>query len=219
MSTLSPVHTVVVRVWLPDRPGALGDVASQIGAAGGDVLGIDILEVGGGRVIDEIVVALPEAGLVDVMVEQVHAIDEVSVEHVRPTSDLPSDRGLQALSLTAELAETESHERLKALVDGVARLTEASWSIVVHGTDVVASFGDSPSADWINSLLAGSRHLGDPHAAAGDMFWADLPITGMWLAAGRPDRPVHEFERVRLDLFARTADALLAAGLVGIADI
>jgi hypothetical protein len=218
MSTVLSVHTVVVRVWLPDEPGALGLVASRIGAVRGDVLSIEILEVGGGRVIDEIVVSLPEPGLVDLMVEEVHAIDGVSVEHVRPTTELPSDRGLQALALTAELAETEPHERLRALVDGVAQLTESAWSIVVHGTDVVASVGDSPSADWINSLLAGSRHLGDPHAAAGDMFWADLPITGMWLAAGRPDRTVHESERVRLDLFARTADALLTSGLVGISD-
>ena len=28
-----PVHTYVVRVWVPDRPGALGQVASRIGAA------------------------------------------------------------------------------------------------------------------------------------------------------------------------------------------
>jgi hypothetical protein len=42
------------------------------------------------------------------------------------------------------------------------------------------------------------------------MFWADLPMSGLWVAAGRSERPVHERERVRLDLFARTADALLA---------
>ena len=39
-----PVATFVLRVWLPDRPGALGQVASRIGAVRGDVVGIDILE-------------------------------------------------------------------------------------------------------------------------------------------------------------------------------
>ena len=34
----------VVRVWLPDRPGALGLVASRIGAIGGDIVGVDVLE-------------------------------------------------------------------------------------------------------------------------------------------------------------------------------
>jgi hypothetical protein len=34
--------TFVVRVWVPDRPGALGSVASRIGAVRGDLVGIDI---------------------------------------------------------------------------------------------------------------------------------------------------------------------------------
>jgi hypothetical protein len=208
MPSLEPVHTVIVRVWLPDRPGALGQVASRIGSVKGDVLGIEILEVGGGRVIDELVVALPSQELVELMVNEVHAIDGVSVEYVRPIAGNHSDGGLLALSLAAEVAESGDDERLAALADGVQRLTEADWSIVVRDGGAVASCGDTPSADWIASLLAGSSHLGDQHAAAGDMFWADLPVAGMWVAAGREGRTVHERERVRLDLFVRIADAL-----------
>ena len=48
-----------MRVWLPDRPGALGAVASRIGAVRGDLVGVDILERGAGRAIDELVVELP----------------------------------------------------------------------------------------------------------------------------------------------------------------
>src|SRR5437763_179071 len=44
--------TYVVRVWVPDRPGALGAVASRIGAVRGDLVGVDILERGAGRAID-----------------------------------------------------------------------------------------------------------------------------------------------------------------------
>ena len=46
--------TYVVRVWVPDRPGALGAIASRIGAVRGDLIGVDILERGGGRAIDEL---------------------------------------------------------------------------------------------------------------------------------------------------------------------
>ena len=53
-----------MRVWMPDRPGARGAVASRIGAAGGDVVGIEIIEQGAGRAIDELVVHLPDAGTV-----------------------------------------------------------------------------------------------------------------------------------------------------------
>src|SRR4029450_3923447 len=62
------VHTVVLRVWLPDRPGALGQVASRIGSVRGDVLGIEILESGGGRVVDELVIGLADSNLVDLLI-------------------------------------------------------------------------------------------------------------------------------------------------------
>jgi hypothetical protein len=210
MPSLDPVHTVVVRVWLPDRPGALGQVASRIGAVKGDVLDIEVLEVGGGRVIDELVVALSDDTLVDLMVNEVHAIDGVSVEHVREVVGDHSDGGLLALSLAAELAEAEPDDRVTSLVGGVARLTEADWVLVVRAGEPIGAMGETPAADWITSLLAGSRHLGDPHATSSDMFWADLPTSGTWVAAGRDGRPVHDRERVRLDLFARIADTLLA---------
>lgn len=210
MSSLDPVHTVIVRVWLPDRPGALGQVASRIGSVRGDVLGIEILEAGGGRVIDELVVALPDDTLVDLMVTEVHAIDGVSVEHVRPAVGDHSDGGLLALSLAADLAETEPGERVAVLIDAVARLTEADWVLVVRDGEPLGSLGDCPAPDWITSLVAGSRHLGGSHATSSDMFWTDLPAAGLWVAAGRDGRPVHDRERVRLDLFARIADTLLA---------
>jgi hypothetical protein len=210
MSSLPPVHTVVVRVWLPDRPGALGQVASRIGAVKGDVLGIEILEVGGGRAIDELVVALPSPELVDLMVAEVHAIDGVSVEHVRALDGGHLDAGLLALSLTADLAEADQPARIAAMIDCVQRLTDSDWVLLADGERTVDSRGDAPSADWLHSMLAGSRHLGDPHATASDLFWADLPSLGMWIAAGRSDRPIHERERLRLDLFARIAEALLA---------
>jgi hypothetical protein len=203
------VHTVVVRVWLPDRPGALGQVASRIGAVRGDLLGIEILEVGGGRVIDELVVALPDAELVDLMVNEVHAIDGVSVEHVRPTEGDHTDGGVLALALAAELAESEPNERIERLVSCVDRLVSATWVMVVAADEVVGSSGTPPAAEWITSLLAGSRHLGDPHSTSGDLMWADLPTSGMWVAAGREGRAIHERERLRLDLFARIADAVM----------
>lgn len=210
MPSLGPVHTVVVRVWLPDRPGALGQVASRIGSVRGDVLAIEILEIGGGRVIDELVVALPDPALVDLMVNEVHAIDGVSVEHVRTQGEGHVDASVLSLSAAAELAETDPADRVRAFLDGVRRLTEASWVMIASDGNVISSIGEVPSADWVTSLLAGSRHLGDPHATSSDMFWSDLPMSGLWVAAGRDGRTVHDRERVRLDLFARIADALLA---------
>ena len=53
------MESYVLRVWLPDRPGALGAVASRIGAVKGDVVGIEIFETGAGQAVDVLVVQLP----------------------------------------------------------------------------------------------------------------------------------------------------------------
>ena len=57
----------VIRIWLADRPGALGAVASRIGAVGGDLIAIDVLERGEGRAIDELTIDLPSEDLIPTM--------------------------------------------------------------------------------------------------------------------------------------------------------
>jgi UTP:GlnB (protein PII) uridylyltransferase len=50
---------MAVRIWLPDQPGALAQVAGRIAGIGGDVVAIEILQRVNGVVLDEIVVELP----------------------------------------------------------------------------------------------------------------------------------------------------------------
>ena len=69
----------VVRIALPDRPGALGLVASRIGAVGGDIVAINILERNGGQAIDEFVVEIGGQHLVDLLQSEIHEVDGVSV--------------------------------------------------------------------------------------------------------------------------------------------
>ncbi len=73
----------VLRIWLPDRPGALGLVASRIGAVGGDIVSIDILERTEGRAVDEFLVELAGEHLVDLLRSEVHEVDGVRIEEVR----------------------------------------------------------------------------------------------------------------------------------------
>ena len=49
-----------MRIWLPDAPGVLGAVAAEIGAADGNVIGLEVLERDAGVAIDELVVELPD---------------------------------------------------------------------------------------------------------------------------------------------------------------
>src|ERR1700716_566717 len=97
--------THTVRVWLPDRPGALGAVASRIGAVRGDLVGIDILERGGGRDIDELAVELPEERLVPLLVQEVGQVDGVDVEEMNSVGGPLPDPRLDALETAATLVE------------------------------------------------------------------------------------------------------------------
>src|SRR3954465_5626771 len=97
-----------VRVWVPDRPGALGAVASRIGAVRGDLVGIDILETGAGRAIDELAVVLPEARLVPLLVQGGGEVDGVDVEEVRAVEGPLPDPRLDALETAAALVDQKT---------------------------------------------------------------------------------------------------------------
>jgi ACT domain-containing protein len=73
----------VVRIGLPDRPGALGQVASRIGAVGGDIVAINILERQDGRAIDEFVIEIGGQHLIDLLRSEIHEVDGVSVLDIR----------------------------------------------------------------------------------------------------------------------------------------
>lgn len=76
----------LLRVAMPDRPGALGLVASRIGAVGGDIIAIDILRRSGGRAVDEFVVELTSDELIGLLRSEIHEVDGVVVEDIRETA-------------------------------------------------------------------------------------------------------------------------------------
>src|SRR5438270_2795679 len=126
------MHTYVARVWLPDRPGALGAVASRIGAVRGDVVGIDILERGAGRAIDELVVQLPDAELLPLLLSEIDAVDGVDVEDVRPAAESLQDPHLAALETAAMLVgATSRDELLRLLVQHVDLDFSSEWTAVI----------------------------------------------------------------------------------------
>src|SRR5574338_847624 len=136
------METYVLRVWLPDRPGALGAVASRIGAVKGDVVGIEILETGQGQAVDELVVQLPDATLVDLLVGEVRQVDGVEVEEVRAVGPGGHDPLGDTLDTAAAIvAATDTDGLLATVRDQVTRAVAAVWAAVVDreaGTTLVA---------------------------------------------------------------------------------
>ena len=202
----------VVRVWLPDRPGALGAVASRIGAVRGDLTGIEILERGAGRAIDELVVSLPDASLVDLLVSEMTQVVGVDVEDVRPVQLTIRDPRLDALETAAILVEQTSVEDLHvALAEHALHDFEASWCAVIdlEGPVALASVGTPPPAPWLGAFVAGSRS--SVRVAAGecgpdDVAWASLGSSDLAMILGRMGRPFRARERHQLAALARIAD-------------
>jgi len=195
---------------MPDRPGALGQVASRIGAVRGDVLGIEILEQGAGNVIDELTIALPGSHVLSLLASEIDAVDGVSVEDIRTVDADRTDPNLAALAAGAALAESTGEERLDVLCEAVERVVEADWVVVLRAEEMLAERGAPPDLGWLRAFLSGSGHLDElDDALPSDLVWGHLESSGMTVAAGRGGRPIHERERVRISLLARLADALV----------
>jgi len=207
------VPLYLVRVWVPDRPGALGSVASRIGAVRGDLVGIDILERGAGRAIDELVVDLPDDGLVDLLVSEISQVDGVDVEDVRRASDGLADPRLDALETAAHLVAQSSIESLlTALARGSVRDFQSDWACILEPDSPghVVSEGSAPPGPWLRAFLAGSRASVSPRpgeSAPDDVAWADMDSAGLVLIIGRQGRPFRVRERRQLTALSRIVDS------------
>jgi len=205
--------TYVVRVWVPDRPGALGAVASRIGAVRGDLVGVDILERGGGRAIDELVVELPQESLVGLMVSEMNEVDGVDVEDVRQVPGAPGDPRLDALETAAYLVERhDPGDLLRALSVHGAKDFEADWSAVVDldAPQPLASVGAMPPDAWLFAFVKGARASvagqGGAAASPSDVAWADMSVASLVVVLGRDGRPFRTRERRQLSALVRIAD-------------
>jgi hypothetical protein len=209
------MQTFVVRVWVPDRPGALGQVASRIGAVRGDVVGIDILERGAGRAIDELVVELPDPGLVSLLLAEIDQVDGVDVEDVRPAPAELADPRLDALETAAVLVGAASWgDLLTSLVAHARRDFGAEWAVVVDLDDrvLLASHGAPPPPGWLVAFVAGSQSSAavcSGECGPDDMAWTALAGSSLALLLGRQGRPFRSRERHQLLALAKIAQHVI----------
>ena len=203
------MESYVLRVWLPDRPGALGAVTSRIGAVKGDVVGIEILETGEGQAVDELVVQLPDATLLDLLVNEVRQVDGVEVEEVRSLGRATHDPRRAMLETAALIVEAADRDALVQVVCGrLAPSLSASWVAVVdRATDsTVAAAAGAPPAAWLTAFIHGASSaasLGGADAGSSDVIWTAVGDDGLAIVAGRDRFAWRERERRELDALAR----------------
>jgi len=223
------VATFLLRVELPDRPGALGAVASRIGAVRGDLVAVEVVEHRDGKAVDEFVVELADGEHLSLLLSEVAEVDGVALQDVRPVSGRRHDRRLEAYTTALIiLRERTPQGVLGALAARVCAELDATWSAVldVEGLSVIASQGRPPATQWLAASLTEAR-VATAAADTADLVHTDTADTGLrpigpeggdvgfvelvaWdlvLAAGRPGWRFGTRERVHLVALAQLADA------------
>lgn len=207
--TSNAVH-VLLRVWLPDRPGALGLVASRIGAVNGDIVGIDVLESGDGVVVDEFAVQLANEAVLELMVREIEEVDGASVEEVRMVGAFPDPR-IDALESAADLCDADTVSQLQhTLIEHLRQEFLTDWSaLVLSDQSVLTSGTGHPAGDMITALASGTS--ASPLVAEGTSGPDDLAVAALsthdaTLLVGRDGHPFRRRERLQLLALARIAD-------------
>ncbi len=200
--------TYLVRVWLPDRPGALGAVASRFGALNGDVIGLEIVERSGGLAIDELVVSLPAHLPIERIVAAISTEEGVEVEDICPVGGLQYDPQLGGLEAAAIIIGADSRDGIAdALCEHGCRAVRSSWACVLEQDGaVLSSWGERPNDLWLNAFVSGSPAVdtGAPGLEM-DTVWVPMPAASARLIVGG-DGPLRARERQRLAALARVAD-------------
>lgn len=222
----------LLRLVLPDRPGALGAVATALATVGADILSVNVIERSAGSATDDFVVELPPDRLADSLVSAATTVDGVHVESIQPyAGQLDAHRELELLDALGRNPSAS----LAVLADGVARVFRAGWALVLAAptagrAEVVARGGAAPE---IGSLPAPWWPPTPTRSLTPQRCWApaewerlgtELAVTALGNAAllvGRPALRWAPSELVRLQHLAAiaTSTRAIAGGRAANADV
>lgn len=148
---MGPVY--LMRVALPDRPGSLGAVASAMGSVGGDINAVEIVEKGGGVVVDDFIVDLPPGRLPETIITACHRLEGVRVEWI---SRYPEGGGLQSDLEALERMTADPASAAETLVSLSPVVFRSHWSVLLEVTgDQVTSLASTTLAPDFDTSNAG----------------------------------------------------------------
>jgi hypothetical protein len=205
-----------MRIWLPDAPGVLGAVAAEIGAAQGNVVGLEVLEREAGVAIDELVVELPdEPGAVDAVCRGVRNVPGAGVEEVTELKAEAKDREDTVLAAAAGILQAATPTAaLNALTGHLMTLFDLAWLALADDdlTGFAEVHGDVPSVQWVAAFAEGSRSGADPanDTTGSGVFIEPVPETGFTVCGGRP-APIRQRERLEIALLVMVASRFMDA--------
>ncbi|MCW2700595.1 MAG: hypothetical protein JWQ45_2130 [Blastococcus sp.] len=180
----------LLRLVVPDKPGILGAVATALGAAGIDIVSVDVLERGNGVAVDDVVVDLPRDRVPDSLITVAQSVPGVEVESLRPfAGPLDTHRELELLDALARAAAGTS---AKLLAAELPRVFHSGWALVLEGTvapwEVAAASEAAPAFEGLTlpwMPLSGPRLLPSDDAWLPER-WQEMAIEMMAAPYGGP---------------------------------
>ena len=225
-----------LRIWVADRPGALGQVTRELGGCGADIVQVSVLSRERGRALDEITVFMPEDGRRARLEKSLRALSTVTVEGIRPSGEVPG--AFPDLDLLGRVA-ADPRAALNILVDALPRILAADWALAVRPGPAPVSIsgagdgevgGGGKVALGVGEAAVLARSWDAPHDAVlpdlparaasvsvGTTRYAAAPVggAGVLLVVCRLGDPVfHRFEVLRLSRLTEVAAAVAGSRLV-----
>lgn len=166
----------LIRVQVPDRPGALGLIASRIGAIKADIVSIEVLERREGVALDLLAVVLPDESLSAALTREIHEVDGAAVVSIVPVPGFAARRS-EPLASAIALARAGSIPALASeLAASIAEHLSARWSIVI-GPALVIGFPDLGTAD-VDQMIDAATFSAPVGTDAVTMYLArDIEVT------------------------------------------
>lgn len=199
------VTSYLIRVLLPDEPGALGRLASSVGLTEGNIQSVDVVEqFPDGTVMDDIVITLPQGALPDTLVTAAQQDENAVIDSIRPFSGRVDRRGqVQMLARFAEHV-TSTRNALDELANVMPKTMTAGWCIILSKTPKLTRVAASTAAPSDNGaspsgVVVESCRMLDPETEDWipeswtllDASLAAAPLTGtdLIVVIGRPGGP------------------------------
>jgi hypothetical protein len=114
---------IILRCAVPDRPGALAELAGVIGACGADIQAVDVVDHVDGLALDDLVVVVTDARHLRALLDRIREVPGLRLVHAAPSRGHPGDAVTRlAMSLQGVLsgAMTADHG-VAALTGGLLR--------------------------------------------------------------------------------------------------
>jgi hypothetical protein len=134
---------LLLRVRLPKRPGALGAVASALGAIGADINLVEIVEEHEDVEVDEFILDLPADQTVPLLVAACDNLPGVQVEWVR---NYPRGGGIDLDVQLHRRMAADSSRAAETLASAAPLVFRAQWSLLLQVVGIPKVIFSSPGA-------------------------------------------------------------------------